>query len=185
MWCYTLPLRLMLKKIFYTVILCAYDKPTWQEKAVYTFKLILTFAPIAFLLDSFNLWYKDNSQFFSFIICALLINMGVGVMFHIKMKTFDWVEFFKKNGKMWVVLIVTYALLEMLRLTAGNNLVGEGFKVMIQITTLLYPVSKALKNIYIWSEKQFPPQFIMDKIYNFEKTGDIKELFDNDKNEEK
>ena len=170
MWCYTLPLRLMLKKIFYTVILCAYDKPTWQEKAVYTFKLILTFAPIAFLLDSFNLWYKDNSQFFSFIICALLINMGVGVMFHIKM---------------WVVLIVTYALLEMLRLTAGNNLVGEGFKVMIQITTLLYPVSKALKNIYIWSEKQFPPQFIMDKIYNFEKTGDIKELFDNDKNEEK
>ena len=84
---------------------------------------------------------------------------------------------------MWMVLIITYILLEMLRLTAGNNLVGEGFKVLIQITTLLYPISKALKNIYVWSEKQFPPQFIMDKIYKFEQTGDLEELLNKKEND--
>lgn len=183
MWCYTLPFRIMLRKIFYTIILFAYDRPSWQEKFWYTIKLIMTFGPIAFVLDSFNFWYKDNRQFFSFVIVALLINTIVGVIFHLKMRTFDWVEFFKKNGKMWSVLIITYILLEMLRLTAGDNLVGEGFKVLIQITTLLYPISKALKNIYIWSDNQFPPKFIMDKIYNFEKSGDLKELFNKEEKE--
>jgi len=114
---------------------------------------------------------------------CLLVNMVVGAVFHNKMGSFDWVEMFKKNVLMWVVLIVVYAMLEMLRLTAGNNFVGEGFKILIQIVTLLYPVSKVLKNIYILSNKQFPPAFIMDKIYNFEKNGNLNELFDNDKKE--
>jgi hypothetical protein len=108
--------------------------------------------------------------------------MVVGAIFHNKMGTFNWVELFKKNILMWVVLIVVYAMLEMLRLTAGNNFVGESFKILIQVLTLLYPVSKVLKNIYILSNKQFPPAFIMDKIYNFEKNGDLNELFDTDKN---
>jgi hypothetical protein len=62
-------------------------------------------------------------------------------------------------------------------------MVGESFKILIQVVTLLYPVSKVLKNIYILSNKQFPPAFIMDKIYNFEKNGDLKDLFDTDKKE--
>lgn len=181
MWCYTLPLRIMLKKIFFTIILIAADRPTWQEKLTYLFKLIITFGPIAFLLDSLNFWYSDNKQFFSFVIASLILNMVVGAWYHKKMKSFNWEQFWKRNSQMWAILIPVYALLEMLRLTAGDNLIGESFKVLIQITTLLYPISKALKNFYILSNKQFPPKFIMDKIYRFEKNGDIKELFDKDK----
>ena len=111
--------------------------------------------------------------------------MLVGAFFHNKMGTFNWVEMFKKNVLMWMVLIVVYTMLEMLRLTAGDNFVGEGFKILIQVTTLLYPVSKVLKNIYILSNKQFPPAFIMNKVYDFEKNGNVKDLFDidNDKKE--
>lgn len=183
MWCYTLPLKIMFKKIFFTIILVADEKPTYYEKLAYLFKLIMTFAPIAFMLESFNLWYIDNKQFFSFVLGALLINMFVGAWYHRKMKTFSWELFLKRNALMWAVLIPVYALLEMLRLTAGDNMIGEGFKVVIQITTLLYPISKALKNFYILSNKQFPPQFIMNKIYNFEKTGDLKEFFNKEKEE--
>ncbi len=82
---------------------------------------------------------------------------------------------------MWIILVLVYGLLEMLRITAGNNFVGEGFKVLIQVMTLLYPISKALKNIYILSNKKFPPSFIMDKIYTFEKNGDLNNLFQIDK----
>lgn len=178
MWCYNLPLKVMLKKIFFTIILLAGERPSIQDKINYLIKLIITFAPIAILLEGFNLWYTDNRQFFNFVMAALFLNTLVGVFYHIKMHSFNWVQFFRKNGIMWCVLIITYVLLEMIRLTAGNNIVGEGFKVLIQITTLLYPISKALKNIYILSEKQFPPQFIMDRIYKFEKSGNLDDLID-------
>ena len=64
-----------------------------------------------------------------------------------------------------------------MRLIAGDNLAGEVFKVTIQIATILYPASKILKNIYVLSNKQYPPSFIMDKIYKFEKDGNVKDLF--------
>ncbi|MGZ9736552.1 hypothetical protein [Flavobacterium sp. GNP002] len=172
-----------IKEALCRIILLADNRPTFTDKISYFFQVLATFAPIAYLLDGLNFWFKTNQQFSSFILICLVINMIVGAIFHNKMGTFNWVEMFKKNVLMWVVLIVVHALLEMLRLTAGNNFVGEGFKIMIQVMTLLYPVSKALKNIYILSNKQFPPAFIMDKIYNFEKTGDLKDLFDTDKTE--
>ena len=80
---------------------------------------------------------------------------------------------------MIAVLIVVYFLLEMLRLTMGENVIGEGFRSVIQVSTLLYPSSKALKNLYILSNKQFPPKFIMERLYKFEQTGDLKDLYPN------
>ncbi|MNQ40194.1 hypothetical protein D3C85_538390 [compost metagenome] len=173
-----------IKETLCRIILLADNRPSFTDKISYFFNLIGALAPVAYLLDGLNLWFATNQQFSSFILICLMVNLCVGAVFHNKMGTFDWVELFKKNVLMWVVLIVVYSMLEMLRLTAGNNFVGEGFKVLIQVMTLLYPISKALKNIYILSNKQFPPAFIMDKIYNFEKNGDLKDFFDTDKKEE-
>lgn len=173
-----------IKETLCKIILLVDARPTFTEKIGYLFQVIGTFTPIAYLLDGLNLWFKTNQQFSSFILICLLVNMIVGAIFHSRMKTFNWVELFKKNIVMWVVLIVVYTMLEMLRLTAGDNFIGEGFKILIQVSTLLYPVSKVLKNVYILSNKQFPPAFIMDKIYNFEKEGNLQELFNIDKKEE-
>ena len=71
-----------------------------------------------------------------------------------------------------------------LRITIGDNFISEGFGTIIQISTLLYPTSKALKNLFILSNNQFPPAFIMERLYNFEKTGNLKDLFP-DNNEPK
>lgn len=150
----------MFKKVYYSTILLADNHPTWIEKLQYLIKLLMAFAPIAYALDGLNLWFTNNKQFASFVIVCLAVNMLVGIKYHLKMKSFDWKEFLKKNSEMMVIVIVVYALLEMLRLTAGDNIIGESFKVLIQITTLLYPVSKALKNIYILSNKQFPLSLI-------------------------
>lgn len=173
-----------IKRIFCQIILIADDKPSVIEKITYFFSVVVTFTPIAYLLDGLNLWFRTNAQFSSFVPICLLINMAVGVRYHMKMQTFSWKEFFKRNSEMWLVIVVVYGLLEMMRLTAGNNYIGEGFKIMIQVMTLLYPVSKALKNIYILTHKKYPPSFIMEKLYNWEKNGNVKELFNNDKKEE-
>jgi hypothetical protein len=186
MWCQFIKLTDMFKKIYYSTILLADNHPTWIEKIQYLIKLLMAFAPVAYALDGLNYWFENNKQFVSFMIFCLIVNLVVGIWYHRKMKSFDWEEFLKKNSQMMTVVVVVYALLEMLHLTAGANFVGESFRVLIQITTLLYPISKALKNIYILSNKQFPPAFIMEKIYNFEKDGNLKDLFSNDesKNQE-
>lgn len=169
------------KETICRMILMVDNRPTVLEKLHYLIGLIVTFGPIAYILDGLNLWFENNQQFSSFVIICLLVNLLVGVRYHNKMRTFCWKEFFIKNIEMWVILVLVYGLLEMLRITAGNNIVGEGFKVLIQVMTLLYPISKALKNIYILSNKKFPPSFIMDKIYTFEKNGDLNNLFQIDK----
>lgn len=167
----------MIKKLLYSVILLTSDRPTFLERLGYWIKLLLASAPIVAMLEYLGYWYGDNSQFISFVLVALLINMGVGLKYHHKMGTFSWKDFFNRNIAMFISVITVYVLLEMLRITAGKNMVGEVFKVLIQVTTLLYPTSKALKNIYIMNQKKFPPSFIMERIYNFEKNGNIKELF--------
>jgi len=171
-----------IKETLCRMMLLADNRPSITDKICYFLNLIGAFAPVAYLLDGLDFWFSNNQQFSSFILICLVVNMIVGAVFHNKMGSFDWVELFKKNILMWVVLVMVYAMLEMLRLTAGNNFIGEYFKILIQVMTLLYPISKALKNIYILSNKQFPPAFIMDKIYNFEKNGDLNDFFDTDKN---
>jgi len=173
-----------MNKFLSHIILLADSRPTIIEKLCYFVSVVGKLGVVAYLCDGIGLWFANNHQFSAFVILCLVINMGVGLWYHNKMNSFRWEEFFIKNAQMWVILIVVYTLLEMLRLTAGNNMVGEGFKVFIQVTTLLYPISKALKNLYILSQKQFPPAFIMERIYNFEKNGKIADLFDVDKKEE-
>src|SRR5690606_32932290 len=82
------------------------------------------------------------------------------------------------------VVIIGYIMLEMLRYTAGNNFAGELFRISIQVMTLMYPTSKVFKNIFIISNGKYPPEFIMKKMYNFEKNGDLSKLFGNKMDEE-
>lgn len=173
-----------IKKALCGIILIADNKPTFLEKTHYFINIILTCAPIAYLLNGLNFWFTTNQKFASFILVCLFANMIIGCIYHHKMGTFSWERFFKRNILMWINLIIVYLMLEILRQTAGDNLLGEGFRILIQVTTLLYPISKVLKNVYILSNKQFPPEFIMEKIYNFEKNGNLKDLLDTDKNEE-
>ncbi len=77
---------------------------------------------------------------------------------------------------MALVLTLGYSMLEMLRITFGENVLADGFKTVIQVSTLLYPMSKSLKNLYILSNKEFPPKFIMENLYNFEKSGNLKDF---------
>lgn len=179
------PFKTMLRKILCDILLIADNHPTFFEKVKYYFTIISAFAPFAYMLDGISQWFTDNKQFASFVMLCILINIIVGAWYHHKMRTFSWELFFKRNSLMVAVLLVAYTLLEMLRITAGDNMFAEGFKAVIQVSTLLYPMSKALKNLYVLSNKQFPPSFVMERLYNFEKTGNLKDLFPEQQNDNK
>ncbi len=162
--------------IFYKFIYLAEDRVSIWSKIDVWFKMIMASAPIVFLSDLAGAWFEDNKQFATFVAATIILNAAVGMRRHSKNKTFRWETFFKKTGLMIFSVIVSYALLEMLIATAGDNYVTNGFKVLIQVATLFYPASKALKSIFILTNGEYPPKWLMQKVYNFEADGNLSEF---------
>lgn len=177
-------MNIYLKKLYYGLLLIADDKVSICPKIVALFKLVATFAPIAYVLDLINIWFITNKQFVVFVTMTIAINMLIGAWRHRKLATFKWEKLLIKTVKMMAVLISTYALLEMIRITAGDNILTNSFKVIIQVITIFYPASKALKSVFIISNGEYPPKWIMEKVYSFEKDGDVDGLFDVKKRDE-
>jgi len=175
-------MKLLIQKIYVWVILLTARQPTFWDKLTYMGKLIAAFGPIVALLEAFHLWFVSNQVFIGAMLIALVINMVVGVWYHLAQHTFSWRDFWAGNIKMFAGVFLVYILLELLRMAAGHGIVSEGFKIMIQVTMMLWPVSKSLKNLHIIYGKKWPPPYIMNRIYNFEKNGNVKELFETDIN---
>ena len=171
---------LSIKKLFAQIVLSADEDLSWSNKLYYILISITKLAPIAFIFDGLKLWFNDNRMFFSFILYAIVANMIAGVWRHNKENSISWEKFFAKNMQMWIIILLTYPLLEMLKILAGDNIISEVFTIVIQVSTILYPGSKLLKNIYIISNRQFPPKFIMERLFKFEKTGNPDVIFSKD-----
>lgn len=176
----------LIKSFFITkpvsnLILLVSPKIDMSDRIRYLFESLLHFAPIVFILDQVKWWVSENEQFAKFMWLILTINMVVGIIFHIKNNSFSWAQFLLQNSLMAFVVGVVYIVLETFRYTAGDNLAGEIFRVFIQTLTLFYPGSKILKNIFIMTNGQYPPEFMMRKLYNFEKNGDLSAFFSTEK----
>lgn len=166
-----------MKRIFAHLILVTDSNIEFSDRLQYAWHSITTLAPIAFLLNLMGWWFTENEQFSVFTCIALVINMLVGAWFHFANGTFSPKEFLLKNAEMGFVIVAVYLMLEMLRYTIGDNVVGDAFKVLIQCMTLLYPTTKIFKNIFLMTKGKYPPEFIMNRLYNFEKNGDLNEFF--------
>lgn len=170
----------MLQKLFCGIILIADSRPTFFEKIKYFGLIISTLTPVVWLIESLSGWYLTNQQFANCIFITIIFNLIIGCWYHHKMGTFSYEQFIFRNAVMIAVIIFGYTMLEMLKIRMGDNMLAQGFGITIEISTLLYPGSKVLKNLYILSNKQFPPAFIMERLYNFEKSGNLKDLLPND-----
>lgn len=167
----------MIKLLAQLILLADFKNPSKQDWLRYAWNVIRHFAPVAFLLSVLGAWFHDNKQFGTFICTALIINMIVGAIMHFKNRTFKLKLFIWRNIEMAFVIITVYMMLEMLRYTAGDNIAGDVFRILIQTMTLLYPTSKVFKNIFILTKGKYPPEFLMKKLYSFEKSGDLGNLF--------
>jgi len=179
-------MKIAILKYYYSIILLAAKNahgPTFTDKMYYLAKIIVTFGPIAAALDKMGFWFTNNELFFRGMIFAIAANMYFGWRLHKKAGDFKWREFFIRNIEMWGIIICVYPLLEIISALAGSNVIGETFKIVVQMSTILYPGSKALKNAHLLSEKRYPPAFLMNRFFTFEKTGDINELFKTEKTE--
>lgn len=163
-------------------ILILSDKNNSIDDRLYSFsKLILLSAPVAFIMDIIGGWFTDNSEFSTYVIACILINMVIGGIRH--RKTFSWIQLLIKTGLMFLVLVAVYAGLEMMLKIARDNIITELFRIALQISTLMYPLSKAFKNIFILTNGEHPPAWVMKRFYKFHKDGDLEALFKNKEDE--
>lgn len=168
---------LLLRPIYYTLLI-TYEKSNFLDRIGYVFNVLAYLMPFGFFVECFDCWFETNKHFLGFVETCIFLNILVGIAYHLKFKTFNFKEFFWRNITMILSVIVVYLCLEMLRLCAPESIVTEYFSALIQITTLMYPISKILKNVYLMTDKKHPPSFIMEKLYNFEKNGRLDDLFD-------
>lgn len=170
-------------RIFYSIILLSDNHPSLFDKLRYAMNIIISITPIIYITDSLGVWFVSNQQFLDFLFFFFTANMFMGVWRHKKTNTFNWEDFWKKNLTMWILCLLVYIVLEMFRITAESNETGTYFGSFVQLTTLFWPGSKIIKNAYFLSNRQFPPSFLMERLYSFEKTGIPSNLF-NPKNKE-
>lgn len=163
--------------IYFSMALITEPEVSFWERIKAFFLWIFALGPFVFISDTVTEWYLTNEGFFYSAICFITINMIFGASAHKRAHTFNWPTFLKRTRKMIWVLVLTYFTLEVLISTAGNNIVVENFRIILQITTLLYPGGKILKNVFILSRGQHPPKWIMERVFDFQKTGDLNKLF--------
>ncbi len=177
----------MLKKIYYSIVLfgCGIKTPFTNttgfrldlvEKIQYLLKLIFTFMPIAYLLNVFHAWFPDNEVFFTVLVWTIFANLLVGAKVHWDSHTFKLKTLLWKNIEIGIIILLVYPILAGINKLTGDNIAGNVFQWAIQIGTILYPGSKVIKNVHIWSDGKYPPAFIMERLYKFEKDGDVAEL---------
>ncbi|OFM84563.1 hypothetical protein [Weeksella sp. HMSC059D05] len=164
------------------ILLFAYRvKVPLRDKLEYFVESLFTFTPLAFIFAILQRWFDANSLFAISLVGVLVTNGLVGGYFHYKKGTFDLPTFVKKNIEMiaytFVVYYCLYVLHENIKETFSTNL----FLALINVTSLLFPVSKICKNVFILSDGKHPPEFLMTKLYNFQKRGDLQEFFESKK----
>ena len=165
-------------------MLIGYREISWVDRIENFFKSFILFGPVAFLIGAVENWYIENEHFFYAVIVLLIVNMWLGGRMHWKKKQFDTKIFLNKTSEMIISLSLIYLGLEMIISLGGENSVTSGFRLILQITSLIYPFSKIAKNIYILTKGKYPPEWLMKKLYDFEKTGDLNAFMKTPKNPE-
>lgn len=166
-------LKIFTLKVYCNLILLGYADISWGDRLISFLKSFIIFAPVAFILAVINNWYLSNEHFFYAVIILVVINMGFGGTMHWLKKQFRIKEFLNKTSEMIISLTLIYLGLEMIISIAGNNDFTNGFRAALQMTSLLYPFGKIAKNVHIISKGKYPPRWIMSRLYDFEKTGDL------------
>lgn len=176
-------LKLFFVKLYCNILIVADGNSSFMDRVESFFRSLIIFAPVAFVVEVLHSWFQTNQEFTAAVLFFIFLNMILGGIMHYKNpnKVFDWGELLIKTILMLSVVLVTYFVLEIVISFAGEGLVVNGFRASLQIATLLYPGSKILKNVFILSDGQHPPKWIMEKVYRFQEDGDLAEFINSKK----
>ena len=154
------------------------DRIHLRDRVYYFFIAFFKSIPLLMLYSYFSVWKEKNELFFAGISFILFLNMVVGATYHAKAGSFDIKQFLYGNISVMLVISVVYISLSVLSIPLNESEMGKMFQSVLQFMTLMYPVSKIVKNIFVLTGGKYPPQFVMKALYNYEREGKLKDFFD-------
>lgn len=169
-------LKLLSVKLYTMLILIFDNHISVSDRLINFAKIYILIAPMSLILDSLDLWFKTNKEFATGLTLIIFLNMIIGAISHKIIRKFKWKTLLIRTCETVGVTLVTYIVLEIILGIAGKNAITNLFEVTLQVTTLLYPASKILKNLFIISNGKYPPKWIMQKVYDFQESGDLSQF---------
>jgi hypothetical protein len=160
-------------KFYCNFLILGYGGFPVPERIASFIKTAFILGPIAFGFEILEIWFETNQSFTAATLFMILLNMVFGGIMHFKKGDFDWQILIIKTVLMTVVVLVTYFVLEVIISFAGSGLIINGFRAALQVATLLYPGAKVIKHVFILSDGEHPPKWIIHRIYNFKDNGDL------------
>lgn len=179
--------NLILFTLFFTPIVLLFTtkiKVSEKERMSYFFESFFKLAPIAFIVNSAFNWHNEHETFLYGLYVILFINAVFGVLTHRKLKTSDIGEFAFSTLITIVVVFGVYFSLDQMNNSIPDGFLSVGFSSSVQILTLLFPIAKIMRNGFILTNGKFPPEFLIEKLYNYERDGNIKSFLEILKKEE-
>lgn len=173
--------------LFFTPIILLFTtkiKLTEKERIGFFIESFFKLAPIAFIVNSAFNWHNEHKAFLYGLYVILFINAVIGVLTHRKLKTLDVGEFALSTLITIVVVFGVYFSLDQMNNSIPDGLLSVGFSSSVQILTLLFPIAKIMRNSFILTNGKFPPEFLIEKLYNYERDGNIKSFLEILKKEE-
>lgn len=165
----------------FNIIIITDSKFNRFERFLSWCKVNLILAPVSYVLSGLGFWIHDNHVFVSFMLGTITINLLLGGYVHWqKVKDFNWATLLTKTVEMCIVTIAVYAVLEMVLILASKNVVTDLFRISVQISTMIYPMSKIIKNSHILTGGEFPPKWLMRKFFKLQRDGDISNFISSD-----
>ena len=160
------------------ILFFSFEQPiSWRDRLHYLWQLLWQSTPLIVLYKYLCAWHEHHQSFLGALVCVCLLQMCVGAIYHLRRGSFQIDRFLMKNSLMLLQIGAVYLLLASLEVPLGDSLVTEVFESSLQAMTLLYPVSKAVKHIFILSKGKYPPQWIIAALYQYEKNGKLKDFF--------
>jgi hypothetical protein len=155
-------------KLINEIIIC-FDKNIGSY-----FEALCTIIPIAALLSISDMLLGADHLFLMIIFISVFIDAVLGIFKHAKQKTLSANEFIIgqviKLAIAYINIFIFHSIAYSVKETGFINtyIINSG-----NLSSLLYVVSSIFSSIYVISNKKFPPQYILDKIDSFFKTGKL------------
>nr|DAT23370.1 MAG TPA: hypothetical protein [Bacteriophage sp.] len=154
------------------------DKIHLRDRVYYFFIAFFKSVPLLLLYAYFSTDREQNAIFYASIGMVLLLDMLAGAWYHFKKGDFDFVDLFKGTITKMLLVAIAFISLSILNIPLSRTDVGRAFEITIQMISLLYPVKDIVKNLFVLSNGKFPPEFFMKALYNYEKSGKLREFYE-------
>ena len=152
---------------------------SFKIKLLYSAMFTIMLSPVVYIFDFVRDFLIPEKYFFQTVIFLCLADAGMGILKSIKLRRFSMlllvVGLATKLGVSYVVVQIFQALSspqEFINSPDARNYFVLTWKLLV----MFYPALSAFNNIFYVSNKKFPPLWLMMRMQNFNKDGDIEKL---------